>query len=251
INGQSRRAPALACVLLAAAACVLGGCGATGGGDASATGPAAHRAADYRAEGPGRSGGTLRISAAADTQSLDLHAISHTNAQWLGRLLGVNQGYLDDERPTTPWLAKSWEISADGTGYTFHLREDVTFSDGTRFDAEAVRVNLEHMRDPATKSPLAAAYIAPYVSGRVIDEYTFEATLREPYTPFLDVLAQSWLSMISPKQILEAPAPIAEHPIGTGPFVVERYQRGQGLKLVRRADYNWAPPLIGHQGPAY
>ncbi len=236
---------------------LLAGCSEQGEEEASVregqvrNGVLSYSASDFFKAGEGRPGGTLRASVMLDTATLDIHSIAHGNIQWLGRLIFDGLVYLDEKGNPSPWLASSWTISEDGRVYTFGLREDVTFSDGTPFNAEAVRVNLEHLRDPATMSPLAAAYIAPYVSGRVIDEYTFEATLREPYTPFLDVLAQSWLSMISPKQILEAPATIAEHPIGTGPFVVERYQRGQGLKLVRRADYNWAPPLIGHQGPAY
>lgn len=210
---------------------------------------------DYRETGhpaePGQRDGILRVSAAADTGTLDLHSISHGNAQWLGRLIFDNLVYLDDKGLPTPWLAQSWDVSPDGRTYTFHLRKGVTFSDGAPFDAEAVRLNLEHMRDPATKSPLAAAYIAPYESGRVIDRYTFEATLRAPYAPFLNVLAQSWLAMISPKQIREAPKTIASNPIGSGPFVVESYRRQQGIRLVRRAHYDWAPDFIGHAGPAY
>ena len=206
---------------------------------------------DYREAGKGRSGGTLRGSVALDTTTFDVHSIAHGNVQWLGRIIYDGLVYQDEQGNTSPWLAKSWDISADGKTYTFHLRDDVTFSDGAKFNAEAVRINLEHMRDPATKSPLAAAYIAPYVSGEVVDEYTFRATLREAYSPFLDVLAQSWLSMISPKQILEDPKSIAERPIGSGPFVLESYTRDQGASFTRRADYNWAPPVTRHEGPAY
>jgi len=210
-----------------------------------------YQAQDYQAQGAGRPGGTLKVSASADTGSLDLHSISHTNAQWLGRLIYDNLVYLDDQGRPTPWLAKSWDISPDGKTYTFHLRDDVTFSDGTPFDAEAVRVNLEHMRDPATKSPLAAAYIAPYRDGKVLDKHTFQARLSEPYTPFLDVLAQSWLAIESPKALKENPKGFGEAPVGTGPFVVESYKRQQGIRLVRRADYHWAPDFLRHDGPAY
>ncbi|ABR91241.1 ABC-type transport system, periplasmic component [Janthinobacterium sp. Marseille] len=206
---------------------------------------------DYYQKGEGKSGGTLRATVAADTTTFDVHSISHGNVQWLGRILYDGLVYQDEQGNISPWLAKSWEISPDGKTYTFHLRDDVTFSDGVRFNAEAVQVNLEHMRDPATKSPLAAAYIRPYLRGRIVDEYTFEATLSEPYSPFLDVLAQSWLSMISPKQIRENPKSIAEHPIGSGPFVLESYVRAQGANFVKRADYNWAPPVVRHKGPAY
>lgn len=214
-------------------------------------GSLSYAAEDYREAAPGKPGGTLRISTASDTTTLDVHSISHGNVQWLGRILFDCLLYQDEQGNISPWLAKSWDISPDGKTYTFHLRDDVTFSDGEKFNARAVQINLEHMRDPATKSPLAAAYIAPYVNGRIVDEYTFEAHLREPYSPFLDVLAQSWLSIISPRQILEAPKSIAEHAIGSGPFVLESYTRDQGATFVRRKGYNWAPPVTRHNGEAY
>lgn len=233
---------------------ILAGCGDAPDEQTSDAAPEQafiYPASDYFEQAPGKHGGTLKVSVALDTGSLDLHAISHTNAQWLGRLIYDNLVYLDDQGRITPWLAKAWEVSEDGKTYTFHLRDDVTFSDGAKFNAEAVRINLEHMRDPATKSPLAAAYIAPYIDGEVVDEYTFRANLREPYTPFLNVLAQSWLSMQSPKAIVENPKALAEAPVGSGPFVVERYTRQQGIRLVRRDDYAWAPDFLRHQGPAY
>jgi peptide/nickel transport system substrate-binding protein len=239
------------------AAGVLGGCNnnsekhaaASNGVDASA--PVHYASSDYFQQQPGKNGGTLRLSVAADVASLDGHANADTNWEWLGRLIYDNLVYLDDKGEITPWLAKSWTISPDGKTYTFHLRDDVTFSDGTRFNAQAVLVNLEHMRNPATKSPLAAAYIVPYLNGKVIDEYTFQATLKEPYTPFLNVLAQSWLSMESPKAIREHPKQIGESPVGSGPFVVESYTRQQGIRLVKRRDYHWSPDFIRHAGPAY
>src|SRR6188768_1123565 len=211
---------------------------------------ARYSATDYFEQSPGKPGGILKVSVSSDTGTLDLHAISHTNAQWLGRLLFDNLVYLDDQGQPSPWLAKSWEIAEDGKTYTFHLRDDVSFSDGSKFNAEALRINLEHMRDPATKSPLAAAYIAPYVNGEILGEYTFRAHLRDSYAPFLNVLAQSWLAMESPKALTENPKGFGAAPIGSGPFVVESYTRQQGLRLVRRADYHWAPDFIKHRGPA-
>lgn len=208
-------------------------------------------ATDFVESVTGRRGGTLRLLASSDAGSFDIHALSHGNVQWLGRMLYDCLVYQQSDGTVTPWLARSWTISPDGRTYTFQLRRDVTFSDGTRFDAEAVRLNFEHMRDPRTKSPLAAAYIAPYASGRVVDDFTFEATLREPYAPFLSVLAQAWLGMVSPRQILEAPASIAKQPIGSGPFTLQRYTRDQEAIFVRRAGYVWAPPATGHQGEAY
>ena len=211
----------------------------------------AYPASDFHELSPGQKGGTLRVSAASDAGSFDIHALSNGNIQWMGRILFDCLVYQDEQGNISPWLARSWDISEDGQTYTFHLRDDVTFSDGEKFNAAALQINLEHMRDPATKSPLAAAYIAPYRDGKVVDEYTFEAHLREPYTPFLDVLAQSWLGMISPKQIREAPKTIAEHPVGSGPFLLQSYTRDQGAVFTRRPGYDWAPAVTRHVGEAY
>ncbi len=246
---------------LALAALAVAGCGRSGpeavaerGPDAAPTpaaGPVSYPASDYVQQAPGQPGGTLRISTMTDTALLDPHGISSAYVEWFGRLVFDNLVYLDAAGEPQPWLAKSWTISPDGKTYVFQLREDVTFSDGSRFDAEALRTNLEHMRDPATRSPLAARYIAPYVNGRIVGPFTFEARLRQPYTPFLNVLAQSWLAMLSPKQLKENPRSADNAPIGSGPFVLQSYTRQQGLRFVRRPDYHWAPAYLRHDGPAY
>lgn len=245
---------------LLAATLVVGACRRPDGPSSATLPPAAELDArghvtypesDYTSPSPGRAGGTLLIAAGNDTPNLDPHGVSAAYIQWFGRLVFDCLIYLDASGRHQPWLAESWTVSPDGLVYTFKLREGVTFSDGSRFDAEAVRLNLEHMRDPATRSPLAARYIEPYAEGRVVDELTFEARMKYPYAPFLDVLAQSWLAMISPKQIVENPRAILYAPIGSGPFILETYERQRRLRFVRRPDYHWAPPYIRHEGPAY
>ena len=219
--------------------------------DGALSAPMRYPASDYYEQEPGKPGGTLRVTATGDSGTLDVQVLADTTTKWLGRLLYDSLVYLDNEGRPTPWLAKSWDISEDGKTYTFHLRQDVTFSDGTPFDAEALLVNLQRIRDPATRTRMTTAYIAPYVDGKVLDKYTFEAHLSEPYTPFLNVLAQSWFGLYSPKAIRENPKALAEHPAGSGPFVLESYKRQQGAVFVRRPDYNWGPDFIRHRGPAY
>ncbi|MFJ6003789.1 ABC transporter substrate-binding protein [Arthrobacter sp. NPDC092385] len=196
-------------------------------------------------------GGILNVSISAEPGCLDGHGISATQQQFLGRLIYDNIVTLDENGEIAPYLAESWDISEDGKTYTFHLKEGVTFSDGSPWNAEVLGQNLEHMRDPATKSPLAAAYIAPYVDGTVIDEYTFEAHLEYPYTPFLYTLAQSWLGMNSGKAITEAPETLCQNPIGTGPFTVADYKPGQSISYTKRAGYDWAPEWLEGDGEAH
>jgi peptide/nickel transport system substrate-binding protein len=204
---------------------------------------------DYFETERGRAGGTLRISVPADTPTLDPHV--SLGGHWTGQLLFDSLVYLDDRGSITPWLARSWEVSPDGKTYTFHLRDDVTFSDGAKFNAEAVKINLDRARDPTTKTAVATAYIEPYVGGTVVDEYTFQAHLREPHSPFLNYLATCYLGMVSPRQIRERPQDLSENPIGSGPFVQESYARNQSIHFVKRKDYHWSPPFIRHEGAAY
>lgn len=254
------RHAASALLCLAAAVFGLPGCtpkSAKAGEGAERGAAAGVDSASYRASKTaakprsGSAGGTLRLSVPWDIVSFDVHGPSGAYVQWLGRLFFDYLVYLDEDGKPGPWLARSWDISPDGLSYTFHLRDDVTFSDGTKFNAEAVLVSLEHMRDPVTKSSLAGRYIAPYARGEVVDEYTFRAHLSEPFSSFLEVLAQSWLAMYSPKAVRENAAGLITRPVGSGPFVLESFTRQQGLKLVRRAGYDWAPPYIGHRGPAF
>lgn len=238
---------------------LLAGCG---GGNAPGNGlsdprpgtpgaPVSYPRRDYAEQSAGKPGGTLRVAAARDNGTLDIQVLADTNTKWLGRLLFDSLVYLDEKGNITPWLAQSWEISPDGKTYTFHLRDGVTFSDGTPLDAEAVRVNLARIRDPRTKAAMTTAYIAAYTGGEVRDRLTFVAHLSEPYAPFLNVLAQAWFGMVSPRQIREHPEAIATAPVGSGPFVLDNYVRQQGLTLHRRAGYRWAPQVAGHAGPAY
>ena len=150
-----------------------------------------------------------------------------------------------------PGLAEWWEISPDGRTYTFHLRSGVTFHDGTPFNAEAVKFNFERIVDPATKSQKAVFMLGPYESSEVVDEYTVRVHFQEPFAPFLDSASQVYLGMASPAAVAKWGADYQMHQVGTGPFMMKEYIPGDHLTLVRNPAYNWAPPLMNHQGPAY
>ncbi|WBS00383.1 ABC transporter substrate-binding protein [Pseudoduganella sp. SL102] len=235
--------------LLAALILAFGAAGAA----VAQAGPAVptYPASDYIQQAPGRPGGVLVTSASYEAGSFDIHKLHAGNLLWQSRLVFDSLVYLDSAGAATPWLAKSWTVSPDGRVVTFRLREDVTFSDGTRFDAEAVRINFERIKKLGTQSRIAAAYLSPYVEGVAVDTYTFEARLDAPYPAFLSFLAQTWLGFISPRQISGDPASIGERPVGTGPFVVAEYAPGKRAVLARRADYAWAPDYLRHAGPAY
>jgi peptide/nickel transport system substrate-binding protein len=135
--------------------------------------------------------------------------------------------------------------------YTFQLRRDVTFHDGTPFNAEAVRDNIKRVTNPDTQSQKAIFLLGPFESVEVIDEYTVALHLSTPYAPLLDGLAQVYLGMASPGALVRWGPDYQFHQIGTGPFKFVEYVPNGHLTLVRNDDYNWGPSIYDHPGPAY
>jgi len=143
-----------------------------------------------------------------------------------------------------PGLAERWEISPDGRTYTFHLREDVVFHDGTPFNAEAVRANFEYTLDPENHSQKAASMLGPFESVEIVDESTVALHLSEPFAPLLDSLSQVYLGMASPSALEQwGPTDYQFHQVGTGPFRFVEYIPNDHLTLARNPDYAWGPSI--------
>ncbi|WP_313478293.1 ABC transporter substrate-binding protein [Microbacterium sp.] len=153
----------------------------------------------------------------------------------------------------SPWLAKSWEVSDDGRTYTFDLRDDVTFSDGTPFDAAAVKANFDRIVDPATKSAQAASMLGGelYAGTEVTGEHTIEVSFTQPYAPFLQAASTAQLGFWSPKVLETSADQLAaggpDVTVGTGPFVLSEYTADQEIVYTRNDDYAWGPD--GAQAP--
>ncbi|MGQ9583832.1 MAG: ABC transporter substrate-binding protein [Anaerolineae bacterium] len=151
-----------------------------------------------------------------------------------------------------PWLATDWETSADGLTWTFHLRKDVKFHDGTPFNAEAVKYNLDRILAPETMSVEAAARLGPVKSVEVVDEFTVRITHERPYAPFLDSFSILMEPMWSPTALKQyGYEEFPKHLVGTGPFMFKENVPKDHVTVVRNPDYNWPPTCVDHKGPAY
>lgn len=157
--------------------------------------------------------------------------------------------WLTPDGEFVPGLAESWEVSEDGLVYTFRLRDDVTFHDGTPFNAEAVQFSLDRIADPETASRKAGGMLGPYDHTEIVDETTVRVHFEEPYAPFLASLSTVYLAMVSPEAVSTWGDEYQFHQVGTGPFVFEEYVPKDHLTLVRNDDYDWAPSFFDHQGP--
>ncbi|WP_235941437.1 ABC transporter substrate-binding protein [Paenibacillus puerhi] len=150
-----------------------------------------------------------------------------------------------------PWLATSWEVSADGKVYTFQLRKDVKFHDGTPFNAEAVKFNFDRIKDPATKASISFNEIGPYLKTEVVDEFTVKIHFEKPFAPFLSNAAKVDLGMVSPEAVKKYGDSFPQNPVGTGPFKLKKLTPSTQVEFEKNPDYNWGPANAKHQGPAY
>lgn len=151
-----------------------------------------------------------------------------------------------------PWLADSWTVSKDQKIYTFEIKEGVKFTDGDPLDAEAVKANFEYWLDPKTINGTVAAYIGEYyASSSAVDAQTFRLKLKKPYSPLLSALAQGYFGLHSPSSLKQPAEVQCVKPVGTGPFVIEKWNRGRNVEFVRNEGYTSPPSNAKNKGPAY
>lgn len=148
---------------------------------------------------------------------------------------------VEEDGTIVPNLATDWEISDDGLKYTFYLRDDVTFSDGTPFNAEAVKFNIDRISDPDVE--VADAY--PYdqiTKVEIPDDYTIIWYLDTPISSFLENMLQTNFSMVSPTFAakdtdLYTAIGNTQGTVGTGPYVYEEFVIGDHLTVTKNENY--------------
>ena len=160
----------------------------------------------------------------------------------------------DGSREIVPSLAESWELSEDGRVYTFHLREGVTFSNGSPLTASDVdytfrrllthpeAVNQDLIMDIEGAQALRAGKTEHLSGLKVLDDTTFTITLSQPYGPFLACLSTPGASILDEESTEEAGDRFGKIPgrtIGTGSFVFSEWKSGR--EMVLTANQNcWA-----------
>ncbi len=136
-----------------------------------------------------------------------------------------------------PALASQWTISDDGLIYTFTLRENVKFHDGSTFDAEDVKFSLDRARAEDSTNAQKSLF-AGITDVEVLAPLTVQVTLSDPNGSFTTNLAWGDAVIVAP----ESASNNATNPIGTGPFRFERWVQGDKISLIRNPDY-WGTPV--------
>jgi peptide/nickel transport system substrate-binding protein len=178
---------------------------------------------------------TLRVGLAEDPDVLD-PTLART---FVGRIVfaGLCDKLfdIDEKLNIVPQLATGQEWSADNKTLTLKLREGVTFHDGEKFDAAAVKFNIERHKTMAGSN--RSGELRPVTSVEVVDPTTVRLHLSAPFSPVLAALADRAGMMVSPKAATAAGANFGTHPVCSGPFkFVERVAQDH-ITLERYANY--------------
>ncbi|MGV6846771.1 MAG: ABC transporter substrate-binding protein, partial [Marinibacterium sp.] len=191
--------------------------------------------------------GVLVVGQIAEPKSLDPAAVTAVNDFRI--LVNLYEGltvYKPGTLEVAPGLAESWDISEDGTEYTFSLRPGVTFHDGTAFDAKAVKFNFDrmliedHPYHDTGPFPLSFFFSA-IEETTVVDDMTVKFKLNAPYAPFLSNLAYPTGLMVSPAAVMAHGAEFGRNPVGTGPFKFIEWRSNEAVVIERNPDY-WGKP---------
>ena len=186
-----------------------------------------------RAQGSPRSGGTLTIGFEDSTKTLDPTYSVQFSERRILYLIYNTLVAIETDFSLRPELAQSWTIENDGKRYVFALQPGVKFHDGTPFDAEAVRFNLERRLDEAVASP-QRNQLRPVIDGiEVLGPLSLAINLKTPYPALLSDLADRAGFMVSPTAARKFGPDFGRNPVGTGPFLLRDWTQGTSITLER------------------
>jgi peptide/nickel transport system substrate-binding protein len=224
---RSPKAAAVAAAILLAFVVLVSACSA--GADNPGTQPN---------QGTGATQQTLEVGLGAAPANLDM---TQTAGAAIPQALMYNVYEslvkLDNDAAVQPLLAKSWTISEDGLSYTFTLQTGVTFSNGDPFTAETVKFSLDRVPDWKANTP---TYLSSIKSVEAVSETEVRIQLKQPDNNLLFWLAGPLGAMFSENAVDQ----LATTAIGTGPYVLERYNRGESLIMKRNEKYWGTKPKL-------
>ena len=181
----------------------------------------------------------LTVAIQNNLTGLDPSNVNDTLSQTSLRLIYQGLFGFDKDMNLIPLLAESYESNADATEFTIKLREGVRFHDGTDFNAAAVKVNLDRLRNPDNN--LSRRSLVSMINEvEVVDDLTVKLLLDAPFGAMIASLAHPGAMIISPAALEKYGDDIARNPVGTGAFVFTNWA-ADTLEVARNDDY-WKGP---------
>jgi peptide/nickel transport system substrate-binding protein len=188
-------------------------------------------------------GGTLHVAYGNKISHLDFHTAPGYEMMWVAMNIGCGLVNIKPDGQFVGDAAASWHVSSDGLTYTFVLRDNVLFHDGSKVDAAAVKFSIDRLRDPETKSGMRPFYAA-VERVEVVDPRTVRIHMKEPYAFFLHMLAgyRTGLVLYSPSatekySLEDRKKGKPEAVVGCGPFRLVEWVPGDHLVMDRWDKY--------------
>src|SRR5262245_3603666 len=200
------------------------------------------QAAPTEAQAPKR-GGTLKVSYGNEIANLDFHTAPGYEMMWVAMNVGCGLVNITPDGKFVGDAAESWKVSPDGLSYTFKLKPNVLFHDGTKVDAAAVKFSIARLMDPETKSGMRSFFSSVH-SVEVLDPLNVQIRLKQPYAFMLHMLAayRTGLVLYSPTathkySVEDRKQGKPEAVVGCGPFKLVEWVKGSHLVMDRFDKY--------------
>lgn len=242
-----RRRSLTVAATVAATGLLLAGCG---GG--SGTGQTTDEASASASAQP-VAGGDLTFAITVDSHCVDPQQVGNNDAIAVARQTVASLTAQDPETgEILPWLAESWEVADDASSYTFHLRDDAAYADGTPVDAASVKTNFDAIVALGATASLGSQYLVGYEGTTVVDERTVTVDFGAPSAQFLQATSTFSLGLLSPASAGLTPEQrCAGEFVGSGPFAVQSYTLDQEIVLEKVPGYAWGSAANENTGEAY
>jgi peptide/nickel transport system substrate-binding protein len=181
----------------------------------------------------------IRLAIDQDPDTLDPAGQTNPTASSIVEHLAETLVRLEPDGTISPGLARKFAQSPDGKTFTFELRPDVQFHDGTLLDAEAAALSLRRFLDPQLRVSMRAPFDTSLIGAIVpVDPLTLRITLKDRSRLFLQKLAATELAIVSPTHARSFPDSFNEEPSGTGPYRFKERRKGESIML-ERFDRYW------------
>src|SRR5438132_740663 len=188
-------------------------------------------------------GGNLRVAYGNEISNLDFYTAPGYELNWVAMNIGCGLLGITPDGKFVPSAAESWQISPDGLLYTFKLRKDVVFHDGTAVDAAAVKFSIDRIMDPATRSSMRTFYESVH-SVETLDPHTVQIRLKQPYAFLLHMLAAYRMGFVISSPTATQKYTVQDRQqgkpdavVGCGPFKLVEWVKGSHLVMDRFDKY--------------
>ena len=198
-----------------------------------------------------KQGGTMTVTYKDDFTTLD-PAIGYDWQNWspLKSLFSRLMDYKPGTTELAPDLAESYEVSADGLTYTFHLRHGVKFTNGRELTADDVKYTYDRTTNPKTQSPgagffksikgfddIQAGKTDTLAGVTAVDPDTVKIELSKPDATFMQVVALNFSGVVPKEEVAKWGADFGHHPVGSGPYKMTEWTLGQRIVFERNKDF--------------